>query len=369
MKEFKKVNKTFIKSNNTTNKIFNRYLYCLIPFILLITIYNLTLGSKSLAVSLVKSIIISIITTILTQAIFNIIKNKTNKEKEHNKSIEENLKYNTIKEKEILHNQNKLSSILNKIFLENQTLTIAIILGFFSINASIPVTIISAIITIIIKNIFSHKTFSSTLYGLLIILVVKQFQNTLDTPLTNLANLLYTDTFENVVLPYGSILKYILGLTPYYLSPILSIMSFIYLFHKKSIKYNIVFSYILTISFVMLVFGIFNNMNIWYLLFQLTTGNLLFLSVFCLTDYPDTPTTEEGQLIYGIILGLLTSILRFIIPELSVVIPLILGPILLTNLINKISFKLRYNKKYYYTLVSLTIICVIITTIILNIVI
>ena len=36
MREFKKLDRVFIKSNNTTNKIFNRYLYCLIPFILLI---------------------------------------------------------------------------------------------------------------------------------------------------------------------------------------------------------------------------------------------------------------------------------------------------------------------------------------------
>ena len=36
MKALKKVNKVFIKSNNTTNKIFNRYLYSLIPFIILI---------------------------------------------------------------------------------------------------------------------------------------------------------------------------------------------------------------------------------------------------------------------------------------------------------------------------------------------
>ena len=83
----------------------------------------------------------------------------------------------------------------------------------------------------------------------------------------------------------------------------------------------------------MLTIGLLNNMNIWYLFFQLTTGNLLFLSVFILPDYRTTPTTGEGQIIYGIILGLITSILRFIIPELSVVITLILGPILLTKLI------------------------------------
>ena len=344
MKEFKKVNKIFIKSSNTTNKIFNRYLYCLIPFLLLIIIYNLIWGSIDIILSLLVSTIISIITCSFIQYIFIIIK----KDKNNNKL-------------------SKIKDIISRILLEEYILAISIILGLFSINTNIPIIIISSVITIIIKNIFTTKIFSATLYGLLVILVFKQFNNILDTPLTNLANLSYIDTFDNIVLSYGSILDYVLGLNPYYLSPILSIISYIYLFYKKSIKYNIVFSYILTISFIMLIFGMFNDMNIWYLLFQLTTGNLLFLSVFCLTDYKDTPTTEEGKILYGIILGLITSILRFIIPELSVIIPLILGPILLTKLINKISFKLRYNKKYYYIVLSISILSVIITSIIINI--
>ena len=56
MKEFKKVNKTFIKSKNTTSKIFNRYLYCLIPFILLIIIYNLIWGNTTEIINLIKYI-------------------------------------------------------------------------------------------------------------------------------------------------------------------------------------------------------------------------------------------------------------------------------------------------------------------------
>ena len=69
MKEFKTINKTFIKSNNTTNKIFNRYLYCLIPFILLTIIYNLIWGSNIEIINLLKSIIISLLTCTCTQYI------------------------------------------------------------------------------------------------------------------------------------------------------------------------------------------------------------------------------------------------------------------------------------------------------------
>jgi len=332
MKEFKKVNQIFIKSNNTTNKIFNRYLYSLIPFILLIIIYNLFFGKMSIIINLLKSLILSIVTCTIVESIFYIIK----------------------KEK-----------ITIKKYLENKIPTISIILGLFAINSSIIITIISSIVTIIIKNFNKNITISSSLYGIFLILIYNHYIINIDTPLTNLSKLGYIDNFNNIVKSYGSILDYSFGFINY-LSPIISILVFIYLFQKKSIKYNIVLSYILTFLFIMLFIGMFNNMNIWYLIFQLATGNILFLSIFCLSDYKATPTTTECQIIYGIILGILTCILRFIIPELSVVIPLILGPLILTKILNKITYKLKYNHKCYYTILSISIILIILTTIIIN---
>lgn len=335
MKEFKKVNKTFIKSDNTTTKIFNRYLYCLIPFIILIIVYNSIWGSITEMINLIKSISISLITSIIIQYIFNLIK----------------------KEKSI-----------SRLFIKDKILVISIILGLFSIHSNILIIIISSIFSIIMKNILKNTTFSSSIYGILLILIVSTIINNVDTPLNNLKELMYISSYENILKPYGNILTYSLGLK-YYISPIISIVSFIYLFSKKSIKYNIIFSYLLVFLITMLSFGLINNMNIWYLFFQLTTGNLLFLSIFCLSDYSNTPITKEGQIIYGLILGLITSILRFITPELSVVIPLIIGPLLLTKIINKISFKLNYNNKFYYMFLFIIIVLVILTNIIINIII
>ena len=335
MKEFKMVNKTFIKSNNTTNKIFNRYLYSLIPFILLIIIYNLIWGSNIVIINLIKSNLISLFTCITTEYIFNLINKKKNN--------------------------------LTFIFEEN-ILTISIILGLFAINSKIFIIIISGVVSILMKNILKNTKISSSLYGILIIIIYSYFTKDLNTPLSNLKELSYIDTYSNVLKSYGTITSYIFGLK-YYLSPILSILSFIYLLFKKSIKYNIVFSYILTFIVIMLIFGIINNMNIWYLFFQLTTGNILFLTIFCLPDYPNTPTTKEGQIIYGIILAIITSILRFIVPELSVIISIIIGQLLLTKIINRISIKLKYNKKYYYLLLLSSLICISITIILINIII
>ena len=335
MREFKTINKIFIKSNNTTTKIFNRYLYCLIPFFILIILYNAIWGSITEITNLIKATSLSLITSTIVQYIFNFRKKETN---------------------------------IFKILIKDNILTISIILGLFSIHSSIVIIIISSVFSIIMKNILKNTTYSSSLYGILIILITSSYILNTDTPLTNLKQLNYIGTYNDIFKSYGTILTYGLGLK-YYLSPFISILSFIYLFYKKSIKYNIVLSYILTYVFTMLIFGLFNNMNIWYLYFQLTTGNILFLSVFCLSDYKNTPTTGEGQIIYGLILGLLTCIFRFIIPELSVVISLIIGTTILTKIINNISFKLRYNKKYYYTFLIILIILIILTNISINIII
>ena len=336
MKEFKKVDKIFIKSSNTTNKIYNRYLYSLIPFVLFTIIYNLIGDKQDIAINIIKSLLINISTCILVQYIFNLIK----------------------KDKNII-----------KIFKEDNIITIGIILSLFSINSNIYTMIISSIISILAKNLIKSTNTSASLYGILLIILSSYYNNAINTPLTNLKDLSYIGSYNNIIKPYGTILDYIIGTNNIYLSPLLSLLAFIYLFHKKSIKYNIIFSYIITLSSIMLLFGLLNNMNIWYSFFQMTTGNLLFLSVFCLTDYPNTPATGEGQIIYGIILAILTGILRFIIPELSTIIALIIGPLLLTKLINKISFKLKYNKKTYYTTIIILTIISIITTFMLNIII
>ena len=80
MKEFKTLNQTFIKSNNQSSKIFNRYLYSLIPFISLIIIYNLIKSSYSTIINLLISISLSLLVEVITQYIFNLIKRENKEE-------------------------------------------------------------------------------------------------------------------------------------------------------------------------------------------------------------------------------------------------------------------------------------------------
>ena len=331
MREFHTSNKTYVKSNNSTNKIIARYTYSLIIFALLTIIINLFLGSKTQVLSLIKSISLSFIITSIFTYIINVIK------KEYN---------------------------IKKIYTEDTTIAISIMIGLFSFNLDILILTLAIIVTLYIKNIKKDINLSSVLYGILLIILYKYFTNNLDTPLTMLKNNLFNMNYHEILDINNGIYNYLFGIN--YLSPVLSIIMFIYLFHKKGIKYNIVISYILTISIIMFLYGIFTD-KMWFILFELSTGSLLFLTIYTLADYKASPTIGEAQILYGIILGIVTSILRLIIPELSVIITIIFGELLLSKYLENISYKLKYNKRLYNSLIIISMILIIITIIILTI--
>lgn len=323
MANFNTSSKVYVKSTNSVSKINKKYLYTLLAFILYLIVYNIITKEFINIINIAKTLVITIIFSLIVEYLSCLIK------------------------------KNKSSiDLIN-------TISISLIITLFSYKLSILISIISILISIIIKKIFPKINLSSSLYGILFIILYLNFTNNLTTPLTRLYDLHYLGTYDELVKANGSLVSYLYGAI--YLSPILSIIIFFYLFHKKSIKYELVLSYTLTFTFIMLVFGLIKNMNIYYAFFQITTGNLLFLSIYGLSDSSITPTIGRGQIIYGIILGTITAILRFIIPELSVIIALIIGPIILTKPIDKISTKLKYNDKYWTTAIYLCLFLAIIT--------
>ena len=322
MKEYKVVNKTYVKSSNSIHKIYTNYTISLILFIALTIVSYIIFNHQDLILPLLKSIVISLLIASIAGYIINIINKET-------KFI--------------------------KIYTQDNIHLIAIILGLLGINTNIIVLSISILITLIIKKIIKNIELSSILYGALILVLYKYFNNELITPLTELKTLSFNTTYSEII--KYPVVDYLIGTI--YLSPIISILAFIYLFHKKSIKYNVYISYILTFSFIMFMYGVLNNM-LWFSWLSLASGNVLFLATYALPDYKATPTIKETSIIYGIILGIISSILRFIIPELSIIIPMILG-LLLTKPLDDISAKLKYNKKIYNTIIIMSIILIILT--------
>ncbi|MEG2349287.1 MAG: RnfABCDGE type electron transport complex subunit D [Hungatella sp.] len=80
-----------------------------------------------------------------------------------------------------------------------------------------------------------------------------------------------------------------------------------YLLIKKVISIRIPATYILTFAVFMFLFG---GMDFGYVLAQICGGGLIFGAFFMATDYVTSPITVKGQIVFGILLGLLTGIFR-----------------------------------------------------------
>ena len=81
----------------------------------------------------------------------------------------------------------------------------------------------------------------------------------------------------------------------------------IYLIVKKVISWKIPVTYILTLAVFVFIFGGF-DLN--YVICQVCGGGLIFGAFFMATDYVTSPITPKGQIVFGVILGLLTGIFR-----------------------------------------------------------
>ena len=324
MRTFKVIDKVYVKSNNNTYNIIARYTYSLIILIILSSIINIFIGNKSVVLSLFRTITLSILFASIISYIINIFKKK----------------YSYI-----------------KIYTEENTLFIALIISLFGYNTNIYILFLAILISFIIKNSFKNINNACVLYGILVIVIYSYLNNF--NSLFNVTNN-YTMTFNE--LKNIGILKYLFGIN--YLVPLLSIITFIYLFYKKGIKYNLILSYLGTFIFMIFLIGIQSN-KIWLVLFELFTSNILFLSVFTLSDYKISPTIANGQIIYGIVLGYMSAVFRFFMPELAIILPIIICSLLINRLIDKISYKFKYDQKKYYLFLAISLLIMIITAIVL----
>lgn len=86
----------------------------------------------------------------------------------------------------------------------------------------------------------------------------------------------------------------------------------LYLIIKKVISVRIPLTYILsTVVFAALINVIAgNDISVTYLAGQALSGGLLVGAFFMATDYVTSPITAKGQLIYGVVLGLMTALFR-----------------------------------------------------------
>lgn len=80
-----------------------------------------------------------------------------------------------------------------------------------------------------------------------------------------------------------------------------------YLLYKKVISIRIPTAYIFTFAVFAFIFG---QHNVNYVLAEICGGGLIFGAFFMATDYVTSPITPKGQLVFGVLLGILTGLFR-----------------------------------------------------------
>lgn len=135
------------------------------------------------------------------------------------------------------------------------------------------------------------------------------------TPLTNMNVVGHYAGYENLIEPYGSFGNFFIGFipgSPAETSAVLCVLAFVFLALTKTIKWKIPVFYVGTVFLLTSILGIVNGASAWYGIFHILSGGLLFGAIFMATDPVTSPTTNIGHIIYGIALGILTVVFRFI---------------------------------------------------------
>ena len=90
-------------------------------------------------------------------------------------------------------------------------------------------------------------------------------------------------------------------------SAVLIILGGLYLMYKGIINYVIPTFYICTVTILMFILGGF---NFTFVIYELLAGGLMLGAFFMLTDYTTSPMTKKGQIIYAVLAGLITTVIR-----------------------------------------------------------
>ncbi len=283
---------------------------------------------------------------------------------------------------------NKEKSSLKKIITSSYAYMPGLFLALIlPINTPISVLIVGCFFATFIGKIlfggFGQNVFNPALIGCLFIMSAYALTITNNggylnsyevdtissaTPLSNLATLSGVGTYEEVVEPFGSLWNFFFGTIPGAVgetSALLCLLAFIYLTITKTIKWRIPFVYLATVFVITFGIGLYNGVGLWYPLFEVLSGGLMFGAVFMATDPVTSPVTTKGQLIYGLCLGLLTVMFRYLTPYPEGVLTSILTMNMLVFIIDKIGVKSNFDvKKIFIPFITLITIIGIMTLII-----
>lgn len=172
------------------------------------------------------------------------------------------------------------------------------------------------------------------------------------TPLTNFHNVFQTSTAivskETIIDVYGGLWNFFFGLIPGTIgetSTLLCLVGFVYLVVRKVIDWYVPTIYVGTVFIITFVIGIVNGYNgLWFSLFHIFSGGLMFGAVFMATEPVTTPRNPIAKIIYSISIGVLTTLFRLVGSMSGGVATSILFMCLFTPMLDRFCATLRVNK-------------------------
>lgn len=137
------------------------------------------------------------------------------------------------------------------------------------------------------------------------------------TPLNSIAvnGWIFTeDIGRELINSYGGYTSMLLGSIPGSIGETARLAVLIalgYMCYKKVLDWTVPVFYIGTIFIISYIIGLRYGLGIWYPTFHLLSGGLIFGAVFMATDPVTNPVNRQGRIIFAILLGMITLILRF----------------------------------------------------------
>ena len=292
----------FLRSKNSTNKIMLHLLVALLPIIIFTVYKNGYIPYSHGLISFIEifnpllTIFIGALTSFVVESIYALI----------------------LKKKNYIKNS---YAFFPGLFL-------ALILP---LHTPIYVVVIGSVVASISKIIFGgfgKNMFNPALVGYLFIILVFSSILTTDnyfnqyeldtisspTPLTNASMVSGIGSYDELVEPYGDLSNFLIGTIPGSLaetSALLCIVAYIYLSFTKTIKWRIPLVYVATVFIITFGIGRLLGEGIYYPLFHILSGGLMFGAVFMATDPITSCVTPIGQILQGILLGIITVVFRF----------------------------------------------------------
>ena len=292
----------FLRSKNSTNKIMLHLLVALLPIIIFTVYKNGYIPYSHGLISFIEifnpllTIFIGALTSFVVESIYALI----------------------LKKKNYIKNS----------YAFFPGLSLPLILPLHSPIYIVVIGIVIASISKIIFGGFGKNMFNPALVGYLFIILVFSSILTTDnyfnqyeldtisspTPLTNASMVSGIGSYDELVEPYGDLSNFLIGTIPGSLaetSALLCIVAYIYLSFTKTIKWRIPLVYVATVFIITFGIGRLLGEGIYYPLFHILSGGLMFGAVFMATDPITSCVTPIGQILQGILLGIITVVFRF----------------------------------------------------------